>query len=768
VIMNRHFKLNRLVPVLFGAALVATAASARIEAPDHVIYGNATLFGDPVAPGQSIELRSTATGEVLTSYELGSDTRLGDQFALRIPMDAVNPIIDGRARPGDPVKIFINDVLSAETTVGPEGIAVRLDIDPQNLGSGPSLEIADVQIFEGNSGTTPVVFDVTLNTTSPDNDVVLFWETRDDTATGGAGCTTGIDYLAASSSLVLSPGDLSGSITVQVCGDSVIENTEHFQLALTGVQGGILAQPSATVTIIDDDDVPALRVADVTILEPAAGTTTQAVFTPTLSKNSGFEARFDYTTEPVNAVPGIDYQTASGSVTIPAGDLEADIPVTILHAPGATAPKSFLLRFSNPFNVTFDDAQGLGVINDPAFKPAVELEQDVVNQQDQVVGLAAPTALALSPDGAFAYVTSEALDSVLVFSRRAFDGHLTPVARYDVTEAGFEDAGLATPLDVIVSPDGRHVYVAAEEAGAVVVMARNASTGTLSFVENQDDTGPAEASLDGVRRLQISADGNHLYAAGSNANALVTFSRDAGTGALTFLEAEITATDDPDDAGGTVQAMIRPAGLALSADGTQVYVASRFGNAVQVFERNTDETSADFGRLSFVTAYRDDLLGIIGLEGAFNIVVSADNAHVYVAAEAEDAVVLFDRNLDGTLQQRFVWARQSPDRPGLLGVQGLAISPDGLEVFAGGFADNSLTIFRRIQPDDEDNLPNGDLVVRQTLFDDQGELQNMAGPTAVVPSADDQHLYVVANEDNAIVVLRRISLDVVFDDGFGD
>ena len=408
------------------------------------------------------------------------------------------------------------------------------------------------------------------------------------------------------------------------------------------------------------------------------------------------------------------------------------------------------------------------MINDPAFKPAVELEQDVVNQQDQVVGLASPTALALSPDGAFAYVTSEALDSVLVFRRNAANGHLAPVSRYSVNEAGFAEAGLVAPLDVVVSPDGRHVYVAASEDDAVVVMARNASTGALTFVENQDDTGAAGANLDGVRRLQISADGNHLYAAGSNANALVTFARDAGTGALTFLEAEITAADDPNDAGGVVEAMIRPAGIALSADGTQAYVASRFGDAVQVFERDADPASADFGRLSFVTAYRNELLGIVGLDGAFNIRVSADNAHVYVAAEAENAIALFDRNPDGTLQQRSVWRHETPDRPGLIGVQGLAISPDGLEVFAGGFADNSLSIFRRIQPDDEDNLPYGELVVRQTLFDDQGDLLNMAGPTAVVPSADDEHLYVVANEDNAIVVLRRISLDVVFDDGFGD
>ncbi|MBS3744534.1 MAG: hypothetical protein KGY48_09315 [Wenzhouxiangellaceae bacterium] len=58
--------------------------------------------------------------------------------------------------------------------------------------------------------------------------------------------------------------------------------------------------------------------------------------------------------------------------------------------------------------------------------------------------------------------------------------------------------------------------------------------------------------------------------------------------------------------------------------------------------------------------------------------------------------------------------------------------------------------------------------MRHTLFDEQGATLNMAGPTRVTRSADDQYLYVVANEDDAIVVFPRISLDVIFDDDFGD
>jgi len=167
-----------------------------------------------------------------------------------------------------------------------------------------------------------------------------------------------------------------------------------------------------------------------------------------------------------------------------------------------------------------------------------------------------------------------------------------------------------------------------------------------------------------------------------------------------------------------------------------------------------------------VTVYENGLNGIVGLDGAFDIAVTGDGAHVYVTAEAENAIVLFDRGSNGLLGQRSVFRHQTPERPGLIGVQGLAVSPDGLEVFAAGFTDSSLSIFERIGADDDDGLAPGELRLRQTLFDDQGQMRNLAGATRVTPSADDQFVYVVANQDNAIVVLRRISLDVVFIDDF--
>ena len=670
--------------LLLIVALLTLDASARIEAPDHVIYGNVTVFGEPAAPGQLIQARLLASGEIIAEYELGRDQRLGDQFALRFQMDTVEPRIEGRARPGDPVSIFIGDVAAAETIVGAEGVAVRLDIDPQDLGSGPSLTIseANATVFEGNAGLTDVIFPVSLNTTSEEN-VVLFWQTEDVSASGGISCTAGVDYLAEQNSLTLPPGQMQGSLMVSVCGDTVIEPTETFRIRLNGVQGGVLAQPSATATIIDDDDVPTLRIANVTVTEPAPGTTTQAVFRPRLSKNSDFEARFAYQTVGLNAQPGVDFEATSGELSIAAGELEGQITVPILHAPGATPPKSFQLQISEPFNLLLDESRAIGLIEDPGFAPAVVLEQDVTNGSDDVVGLAGPTALALSPDGEHAYVTSEALNAVLLFARNSFNGRLSLLDRYDSSKPGFTDGLFAGAIDVVVSPDGEHVYVAAREDDSVLVLNRNTATGQLAFVQNRTQNAD-NPGLDGVRRLQLSADGGHVYAAGSDANAIAVFARNAVDGTLQFLEAEISGVDDEDDDGPAVEAMTRPSGLTLSADGEQLYVASRFGDAVQVFNRDNDAASEDYGRLSFVTAYQNGLAGIVGLDGAFDIVASADNAQVYVTAEAEDALVLFDRNADGSLSQRTVFSQELPDLPGLGGVQGLALAPDGLELFAAG------------------------------------------------------------------------------------
>jgi len=136
--------MNRTIVVLmhlFAALLMAMALPARasIDAPSHIYYGSATLFGVPAPANTLVEARAPGSGEVLARYVIGSNSHMGNSYRIDIPMDQVEPRIEGRARPGDPLNIYLGGQLAAEVSggVGAVGATTRLDLDPQNTGPVP-------------------------------------------------------------------------------------------------------------------------------------------------------------------------------------------------------------------------------------------------------------------------------------------------------------------------------------------------------------------------------------------------------------------------------------------------------------------------------------------------------------------------------------------------------------------------------------------------------------------------------------------------------
>jgi hypothetical protein len=93
---------------------------------------------------------------------------------------------------------------------------------------------------------------------------------------------------------------------------------------------------------------------------------------------------------------------------------------------------------------------------------------------------------------------------------------------------------------VPLSPDGAHVYAAGWNDDAVAVFARDAGTGALTFIEAQRDGVGGVDGLDGAFSVTLSPDGAHVYAAGQNDNAVVVFS-----------EVSITAVPTGTDVGGS-------------------------------------------------------------------------------------------------------------------------------------------------------------------------------------------------------------------------
>src|SRR5205823_1483195 len=86
-----------------------------------------------------------------------------------------------------------------------QGVGTIVNDDPL-----PAVTISDVAASEGNSGTTPFVFTVTLSNASSQT-VTVSYATADGTAT-----TADSDYVAASGTVTFAPGTTSQAVTVSV------------------------------------------------------------------------------------------------------------------------------------------------------------------------------------------------------------------------------------------------------------------------------------------------------------------------------------------------------------------------------------------------------------------------------------------------------------------------------------------------------------------------------------------------------------------------
>jgi Ca2+-binding RTX toxin-like protein len=109
-----------------------------------------------------------------------------------------------------------------------------------------SISIADLSIFEGDSGTRTATFTVTR--TGGSGAFTVNYATANGTASAGA------DYVAASGVLTFDSSVNTQTILVTINGDTTSENDETFFVNLSGATNGTtIARAQATGTILNDD-----------------------------------------------------------------------------------------------------------------------------------------------------------------------------------------------------------------------------------------------------------------------------------------------------------------------------------------------------------------------------------------------------------------------------------------------------------------------------------------------------------------------------------
>ena len=312
---------------------------------------------------------------------------------------------DANSKAVDPLFVSPTDLHIQPTSpminMGVAGTGITTDIDGQPRDATPDIGADEViagampgvlqfsapTYTVGESG--PVATITVTRTGGSDGTVTVNYATvAGGTATGGAACGAGIDYVNTSGTLTFIAGDTSETFNVTICQDATDEPNETINLALSMPTGGatIGTQSTAVLTITDDDPTPgSFSINDVRRFEGDSGTVIMT-FTVTYTGPS-VPASVQYATANGTAIAGVDYQATSGTLFFnsslmrsPEGGTPTStlpVNVTIISDVVKEANETFFVNLSNPTNATISDGQGVGIIIDEDRAYVADFDRDL-------------------------------------------------------------------------------------------------------------------------------------------------------------------------------------------------------------------------------------------------------------------------------------------------------------------------------------------------------------------------------------------------------
>ncbi len=401
---------------------------------------------------------------------------------------------------------------------------------------------------------------------------------------------------------------------------------------------------------------------------------------------------------------------------------------------------TFVLTFQDELNSPKDQGKSI-VGNLPPLDGVTFVE--ALGVSGQTVNLDNPQEIAISPDGKFVYViVQNGTDGITVFSRNETTGQLTYSSE---VAKGSTGVLVDAPRGIAISKDGGFVYVSGGSDNGLNVFSRDKTTGVLSIIEthlDDSETGGAISTLVRPAGVAISPDNKHLIvlSSSSSESGINVFTRNTSDGKLTFLQ-----EFKDDGIGGTITNLTAAQWASFSPDGKFVYVSAPGADALNIFSRETDPASVDFGKLTFVS----DITGST-VDFLEDVRISDDNAFIYMAAKLANQIVWASRNtttgVPGSLN---TVTDAEAGITSLRSVEDLVLSTDNTRMFSAASSADLLTVFNR-------NAGTGTPTFVQELIDDGS---NVAVSTTdfglnnnedVAVSPDGKHLYALGQFDDVI------------------
>ncbi|MDF5707991.1 MAG: Calx-beta domain-containing protein [Nostoc sp. S4] len=251
------------------------------------------------------------------------------------------------------------------------GVATIINDDSQ-----PTINISDVSVIEGNTGTTTNAnFTISLSNSSYQQ-VTVDYNTNDGTAK-----IADSDYNSASGTIIFAPGETSKTLSIGVIGDSQTESDETFSVNLLGATNATIADNLGVATIINDDNQSTISISDVLVTEGNTGTTTNANFIVTLSQPSFQQVTVNYNTSDGTAkVSDSDYNPVNGTITFNPGETSKTISIGVIGDSKPETNETFSVNLLGATNATIVDNLGVATITNDDAPPAISISNVSLNE----------------------------------------------------------------------------------------------------------------------------------------------------------------------------------------------------------------------------------------------------------------------------------------------------------------------------------------------------------------------------------------------------
>ncbi len=298
-------------------------------------------------------------------------------------------------------------------------------------------------------------------------------------------------------------------------------------------------------------------------------------------------------------------------------------------------------------------------------------------------GMSALLRIVISPDGKNAYGSTWS-ESIVAFDRNTTTGALTQKSGGAGCFKGNTNQGctaLTTPVilsetqNLLISPDGEHVYATSYTRGRIWLFDRNTTTGNLTAVtcfEAIGGTGQcathsgvpafrgvahAIAVGDPTNLISQSPDGLTIYASGY-ANGIAILRRDTSTGYLSQTSGAAGCIADSSATGAALTGCASARGMAagifeLAVADDVAYLAADGDDAILVFARDATtggltQSAGTDGCVALASSAIGSCATGIGLDAVTRVALSPDALSLYAMARTSRAITTFSTGIAPT------------------------------------------------------------------------------------------------------------------------